>query len=200
MPFHNNLLRYFDLLRAGILTEVEEFDQFKRSRPASEAAGDLVYFEASPPNYQAMISPLLPDGILLSTLTTKTYRYRQLPPIDSLPPTYLRFSLESWRLFWQCAVPHQARTILWRIYHKRIPSRQRLYRLNPARFLAPTCLLCNQPESDEHFVWSCPLKQAAWQLISCLTFPNQPIQLQDVMNPPPLQHQPLRRINRMLTV
>ncbi|KAG1340913.1 hypothetical protein G6F62_005256 [Rhizopus arrhizus] len=61
MPFHNSLLRYFDLLRAGILTEVEEFDQFKRSRPASEAASDLIYFEASPPNYQALISPLLPD-------------------------------------------------------------------------------------------------------------------------------------------
>ncbi|KAG1405993.1 hypothetical protein G6F60_003239 [Rhizopus arrhizus] len=81
-------------------------------------------------------------------------------------------------------MPRQARTILWRIYHKRIPTRQRLYRLNPARFLAPTCLLCNQPESDEHFVWSCPLKQAAWQLMSCLTFPSRPIQLQDVMNPP----------------
>ncbi|KAG0734246.1 hypothetical protein G6F62_012337 [Rhizopus arrhizus] len=40
------------------------------------------------------------------------------------------------------------------------------------------------PESDEHFVWSCPLKQAAWQLMSCLTFPSQPIQLQDVMNSP----------------
>ncbi|KAG1209983.1 hypothetical protein G6F35_010643 [Rhizopus arrhizus] len=157
---------------------------FKRSRPASDAAGNLVYFEASPQNYQALIIPLLPDGILLSALTTKAYRYRQLPPIDSLPPTYPRFSLESWRRFWQCAMPHQARTILWCIYHKRIPSRQRLYRLNPARFLAPTCLLCNQPESDEHFVWSCPLKQAAWQLMSCLTFPSQPIQLQDVMNSP----------------
>ncbi|KAG1036549.1 hypothetical protein G6F43_013028 [Rhizopus delemar] len=178
LPFHNSLLRFFDLLRAGILTEVEEFDQFKRSRPASEAAGDFVYFEASPPNYQVLISPRLPDGILLSTLTTKAYRYRQLPP------TYPRFSPQSWRRFWKCAMPHQVRTVLWRIYHKRIPSRERLYRFNPARFLAPTCLVCTQPESDEHFVWSCPLKQAAWNLLSWLTFPSQPIQLQDVMNPP----------------
>jgi hypothetical protein len=89
-------------------------------------------------------------------------------PLASLPSHYLRTSKSSWTQLWHASIPHPARTILWRLYHSKLPTRSRLHKIMPNAITDERCMLCGAMESDEHFFWSCPLKQPMWDTLSTL--------------------------------
>ncbi|RCH96572.1 hypothetical protein CU097_012106 [Rhizopus azygosporus] len=50
--------------------------------------------------------------------------------------------------------PHQAHTVLWRYYHRKLQTYQCLHQICSDRRLDPYCLLCGDVEDNEHFLWS----------------------------------------------
>lgn len=87
------------------------------------------------------------------------FRSLYLDPLDSLPDDYPQASNKLWSTFWQTPFPHQARNILWRIYHNKLSSKSRLHRIAPSYFTDSSCIFCGwDDEDDEHFLWSCPSK------------------------------------------
>ncbi|PHZ12630.1 uncharacterized protein RHIMIDRAFT_291967 [Rhizopus microsporus ATCC 52813] len=89
-----------------------------------------------------------------------------LLPIDALPAHYPRGPTTAWRAFWLSSFPHQAHTVLWRHYRRKLPTCQRLHQLYPNRHLDPYCLLCGGVEDDGHFLWPCMLKKETWPCIA----------------------------------
>ncbi|KAG1441196.1 hypothetical protein G6F46_013475 [Rhizopus delemar] len=87
-------------------------------------------------------------------------------PLDRLPPTYPRASRSSWNKFWHVSIPHPARTILWRLYHSKLPTRSRLQRIMPRYIIDEGCMMCGAIETDEHFLWSCPVKRPIWDTLA----------------------------------
>ncbi|RCH87227.1 hypothetical protein CU097_003548 [Rhizopus azygosporus] len=59
-----------------------------------------------------------------------------------------------------------AYTVLWRYYHRKLPTCQRLHQLCPDRYLDPYYLLCGGVGYDEHFLWPCMLKKETWSRIA----------------------------------
>ncbi|ORE06384.1 hypothetical protein BCV72DRAFT_335935 [Rhizopus microsporus var. microsporus] len=109
----------------------------------------------SRPNFEGLLTVDLPEVMNFRNIILKLLRNSQQRPIDSLPSHYPRGSASAWYTFWLPSFPHQPHTVLWRYYHRKLPTRQRLYQLCPNRHLDPYCLLCESVEDDEHFLWSC---------------------------------------------
>ncbi|KAJ8654801.1 hypothetical protein O0I10_009522 [Lichtheimia ornata] len=142
-------------------------------------------------DYHALVAPITHTNLRINDLTRKAFRYSLLPPLDSLPPHYPRGTHSAWHRFWNGAIPHQARTIRWRLLHHRISSRQRLHALIPRHVESPCCQRCtNNPEvnnpameSDQHFFFSCPSVQPIWHHIGRQFFANpQAIQWRHLSN------------------
>ncbi|KAG1171230.1 hypothetical protein G6F36_011790 [Rhizopus arrhizus] len=121
-------------------------------------------------DFDNILDSLLPDGTPIASLKTKWFREPQLPHSSTFPASYPRASPTAWRLFWKASIPHRAHTLLWRLYHHKMPCKERLYQLIPNRFPDPGCVYCGGVDSEEHFVWSCPFKHEIWQTISSRFF------------------------------
>lgn len=104
------------------------------------------------PNFDDLLTVELPGAMDFHHVTLKLFRTSQLFPINVLPAHYPRDSATAWRIFWLSHFPHQAHTVLWRYYHRKLPTRQSLHQLCPDRYLDPYCLLCGGIKDDEHFV------------------------------------------------
>ncbi|KAG1136076.1 hypothetical protein G6F37_012404 [Rhizopus arrhizus] len=184
----NKLLKYFELLNSGIIKETDFFKQFKRppARPPDDS--QLIYFRRPDPHFDQILQPFLHDGTALVSLSTKWFRTLQLDPLETLPDHYPTASQVSWRTFWTCAIPHKARSILWRLYHRKLSCRSRLHRLIPSRIPNPCCPLCGDDETDEHFLWSCPDKRPIWSTLASrfLVDPNC-LQFSHVSQLPPIE-------------
>ncbi|KAG0860177.1 hypothetical protein G6F17_001261 [Rhizopus arrhizus] len=117
------------------------------------------------PNFEDMLTVELPGTMDFDYITLKLFRTSNLLPIDALPAHYLRGPATAWRKFWLSSFPHQEHTVIWRYYHRKLPTRQRLHQICPDRHLDPFCLLCGGVEDDEHFLWSCEHKKEIWSRI-----------------------------------
>jgi hypothetical protein len=109
-------------------------------------------------DFDNILDSLLPDGTLLASLNTKWFRESQLSHLSTLPTEYPRASPLVWRRFWKASFPHRAHTLLWRLYHHKMPCKERLHQLILNRFPDPGCVYCGSIDSEEHFVWPCPFK------------------------------------------
>jgi hypothetical protein len=155
-----------DTIQLGQLVEADFFIKFKTPTPIPIGVFPNGFSFVRPGLcFQALIGSHLHGDILLTELNSKWFHNRVLIPLENLPSDYLQASKASCNTFWRSRMPYQARTIFWRIYHKKQPCRSRLYRLIPQRFVNDGCLLCVVIENDEHFLWSCPLKQPAWKRV-----------------------------------
>ncbi|OAD68211.1 hypothetical protein PHYBLDRAFT_173701 [Phycomyces blakesleeanus NRRL 1555(-)] len=68
-----------------------------------------------------------------------------------------------WRTFWSFPLPLVARNIWFRGLHDKISCRARLHSLLPLAFPSPTCSICSLfSDSQDHFFFTCPLKNAVW--------------------------------------
>lgn len=85
----NKLLKYFELLNSGIMTETDIFKQFKRppARPPDDS--QLIYFRRPDPHFHQILQSFLHDGTALVSLSTKWFRTLQLDPLEILPDHYL---------------------------------------------------------------------------------------------------------------
>ncbi|KAG1441852.1 hypothetical protein G6F56_011306 [Rhizopus delemar] len=111
------------------------------------------------PRFKCMVISLLPDGTLLENINTKWIRNIDMLPTESLPSHYHLASKRLWNKFWHAPIPHQARLILWRLYHSKFPSRSRLKYIMPTAITDDMCIFCGAIETDEHFLRSCPIKR-----------------------------------------
>ncbi|EIE88394.1 hypothetical protein RO3G_13105 [Rhizopus delemar RA 99-880] len=91
----------------------------------------------------------LPDGTPIENLSTKWFHHIDKFPLTSLSSCYSRAT----------------RTILWYLYHSKLPTRSRLHKNMSNAITDERCMLCDAIESDEHFLWSCPLKQPMWDTL-----------------------------------
>ncbi|OAD80080.1 CCHC-type zinc finger transcription factor [Phycomyces blakesleeanus NRRL 1555(-)] len=68
-----------------------------------------------------------------------------------------------WRKFWSFPLPLVARNIWFRGLHDKISCRACLHFLLPLAFPSPTCSICSlSSDSQDHFFFTCPLKNAVW--------------------------------------
>ena len=125
-------------------------------------------------DYQAMVASQSHSHISINDITRKQFRYSLLPQLSSLPASYPKAHHAAWHRFWNAPIPHRACTLLWRLFHHRLSSRQRLQALLPRQVDSATCSRCEhdpavtQPEieSDQHLLFSCPAIQAVWHTLS----------------------------------
>ncbi|KAG0847613.1 hypothetical protein G6F17_012372 [Rhizopus arrhizus] len=159
----NRAIKYLDLLRTGQIAE-EDFFVAIKSSPNCALGGFISSFgfQRPAPQFASLFSSPLPDGTPVEKLSTKWFRNLDMLPLDSLPPTYPRASKSSWNKFWHDSIPHPARTILWRLYHSKLPTRSRLHKIMPRYISDEGCVMCGAIETDEHFLWSCPVKRPIW--------------------------------------
>ncbi|KAI8138605.1 hypothetical protein BJV82DRAFT_523146, partial [Fennellomyces sp. T-0311] len=129
------------------------------------SAGSPVY-EALPFAAHRLFLPTLRSGTALVDLTNKKFRQALRPRLEDLPDWYPRAPASAWKSFWSASWPHHARTIFWRAYHAKLPSRERLHKFFGTVFTTPLCPLCNHLDTDQHFIWACPKKQQVWQGIA----------------------------------
>ncbi|KAG1463427.1 hypothetical protein G6F46_003576 [Rhizopus delemar] len=73
--------------------------------------------------FHSLVNTLLPDGTPIENLSTKWFRHVDKLPLTSLSSHYPRANKSSWTQFWHASIPHPARTILWRLYHSKLPTR-----------------------------------------------------------------------------
>jgi hypothetical protein len=67
-------------------------------------------------------------------------------------------------MFWQSAIPHNARIPWWRLLHDKIPHRIRLHHRQPDKVVSAECGICqNVLEDDFHLFVGCRLKWCVWQ-------------------------------------
>ncbi|KAG1578780.1 hypothetical protein G6F48_011664 [Rhizopus delemar] len=123
-------------------------------------------FQRPAPHFSSLFNSPLPDGTPVEDLSTKWFRNLDMLPLDSLPPTYPRTSKSSWNKFWNVSIPHPACTILWRLYHSKLPTRSRLHKIMPRYITDEGCMMCGAIEIDEHFLWFCPSKRPIWDTLA----------------------------------
>ncbi|KAG1167868.1 hypothetical protein G6F36_012411 [Rhizopus arrhizus] len=128
----NRVIKYLDLVRTSQIAE-EDFVLPLKSSPNYAIGGFISSFgfQHPAPQFDSLFSSPLPDSTPVEDLSTKWFRNLDMLPLDSLPPTYPRASKSSWNKFWHVSIPHPARTILWRLYHSKLPTRSRLHRIMP---------------------------------------------------------------------
>ncbi|KAG1537495.1 hypothetical protein G6F46_009635 [Rhizopus delemar] len=170
-PFRSKNKNYFEQLQLCRTQETTFFQQFKCPHNSIHMISSVLPLPAlTETDFYNILDSLLPDGTPIASLNTKWLRESQLPHSSTLPAAYPRASHTAWRLFWKAAIPHRAHTLLWRLYHHKMPCKERLHQLIPTRFRDPDCVYCGGVDSEEHFVWSCPFKHEIWQTISSRFF------------------------------
>ncbi|KAG1452251.1 hypothetical protein G6F46_008783 [Rhizopus delemar] len=169
-PFRSKK-NYSEQLQLCRIQETTFFQQFKCPHNSIHMISSVLALPAlTETDFDNILDSLLPDGTSIASLNTKWFRESQLPHSSMLPASYLRASPTAWRFFWKASIPHRAHTLLWRLYHHKMPCKERLYQLIPNRFPDPGCVYCGGVDSEEHFVWSCPFKHEIWQTISSRFF------------------------------
>ncbi|CDH60772.1 hypothetical protein RO3G_01429 [Lichtheimia corymbifera JMRC:FSU:9682] len=126
-------------------------------------------------DYCNLGSPITRSGLTVDNFKRKEFRYSLLTPFHALPSDYPRAPPGAWHRFWNSAlIPHRATTVIWRLVHHRISSRERLHRIIPAICQSNACLLCagnvdaviDTTETDKHFFYACPHVQEVWRVLA----------------------------------
>lgn len=60
----------------------------------------------------------------------------------------------------------KAHIILCRLYHKNLPTKERLHSIVPHYFTDPRCILCGNVEIGKRLLWGCIHKRSIWQNIA----------------------------------
>ena len=98
----------------------------------------------------------------ISFMSTKYFK--TLPSSSPPPPPNSTLSSSKWKTFWKLQIPLNARNTWYRILHKKITTKKKLYLFMPSKY-SDKCSLCpahHQIETTEHFLFSCPLKHLVW--------------------------------------
>lgn len=119
-------------------------------------------FHSSPSAFDRIFLQLLPDGTAFMDMSTKWFQNLVVDPLGTIPATSSVVSANSYTNFWRSPIPHCARTVLWRTFHSKLPCRCRLYRFDSTTFPDLFCPLCGGVNTDEHILWSRPLKRPLW--------------------------------------
>ncbi|OAD80980.1 hypothetical protein PHYBLDRAFT_62024 [Phycomyces blakesleeanus NRRL 1555(-)] len=98
-----------------------------------------------------------------------------------------------WRQFWSFILPYASRNIWFRLLHHKISCQSVLHNRIPTSFPSPNCSLCGtEIDSQDHFLYACPLKLPLWHTLWLAHFGFSP-QSSDIHNalykfsfPPPL--------------
>jgi hypothetical protein len=109
-------------------------------------------FPLPEPNLHSLLSSPLPDGTPIEQISTKWFHHIEKALPTSLPSHYPQASKASWTQFWHVSIPHQERTILWRLYLSKLPTRSRLHKIMCNFITNESCMLCGARESNEHFL------------------------------------------------
>ncbi|KAI9336052.1 hypothetical protein BD770DRAFT_401877, partial [Pilaira anomala] len=82
--------------------------------------------------------------------------------------------------FWDCSMYPQARTLLYRVFHSRIPTNVILAQFN----IVPShlCSWCKAaPDTTDHFLVQCPLKWKVWHNVLSQYYPHLKFSTNDVL-------------------
>ncbi|KAG2193471.1 hypothetical protein INT46_002383 [Mucor plumbeus] len=114
---------------------------------------------------QAIIRNPIATSNNCSTISFMSTKYFKALPSSS-PPSRPHSTLFSskWKSFWKLQIPLNARNTWYRILHKKITTKKKLYLYIPSDY-SDKCSLCpahHQIENTEHFLISCPLKCLVW--------------------------------------
>ncbi|KAG1112999.1 hypothetical protein G6F40_006210 [Rhizopus arrhizus] len=100
--------------------------------------------------------------------------YKSLIP-QKLPPDLVVLPPNKWKFFWRLQIPFKARTVWYRLIHKKLPTKQILNRYILPLHPTPNCQICpaESPtlECIAHFAYLCPIKSAVWNQIITAFFP-----------------------------
>ncbi|KAH8548247.1 hypothetical protein BGW37DRAFT_431180, partial [Umbelopsis sp. PMI_123] len=67
------------------------------------------------------------------------------------------------RDFAKADIPHNSRSIWWRLLHDKLPHRARMHTWSPLKYPSPLCSLCKDTiEGDFHLIIDCRLKRTVW--------------------------------------
>lgn len=90
-----------------------------------EVHPDVIYLSPDiQSDYHHLITPTTKSGLTIDSFQRKDFRYSLLPALHDLPTSYPRESKGAWHRFWHLAIPHQAATVIWRLSHHRLYSRE----------------------------------------------------------------------------
>ncbi|SAL96157.1 hypothetical protein, partial, partial [Absidia glauca] len=85
-----------------------------------------------------------------------------IPPFAYLPVD--RMNRSQWHTFWSLKVPHNIRSVWWRLLLARLPTRSHLHKILPEQCPLPLCPICLAEEEDAvHMMISCPKKKEVWK-------------------------------------
>ncbi|KAI7851946.1 hypothetical protein BDC45DRAFT_571536 [Circinella umbellata] len=102
---------------------------------------------------------------------TTTMKSALLSSIPLLYPTFLSqqpntITKSNWVRFWRASIPHNTRTVWWRLLTNHIPTRQLLHSHIPTQATSPICMHCTVAvEMVRHFFIDCPNKHRVWSII-----------------------------------
>ncbi|KAG1051242.1 hypothetical protein G6F43_006538 [Rhizopus delemar] len=170
-PFRSKNKNYFEQLQLCRIQEITFFQQFKYPHNSIHMISSVLPLPVLTETYfDNILDSLLLDGTPIASLNTKWFHESQLSHSSTLSASYPRASPTAWRLFWKASIPHSARTLLWRLYHHKMPCKESLHQLIPTRLPDPGCVYCGDVDSEEHSVLSCPFKHDMRQTISSRFF------------------------------
>ncbi|OAD70417.1 hypothetical protein PHYBLDRAFT_171169 [Phycomyces blakesleeanus NRRL 1555(-)] len=145
--------------------------------------------EVDPSPLLSTLSPNFP----WNRLSTRRYRSSCQVAIFSTEDMQQDIRAIEWRQFWSFVLPYASRNIWFRLLHRKISCRSALHHRVPTAFPSATCSLCGTTdESQDHFLFTCPLKLPLWETFWHTHFGFSP-QTSDIHNalykftfPPPL--------------
>ncbi|KAI9253226.1 hypothetical protein BY458DRAFT_443314, partial [Sporodiniella umbellata] len=87
-----------------------------------------------------------------------------------------------WTAFWKLQIPLRARTIWYKIIHKKVAHTSLLHRLMPEKFPSPLCPICFfEQDSICHFFFTCQHIQPVWGRIAGLFIDENWVKLPDFL-------------------
>ncbi|KAG1277445.1 hypothetical protein G6F66_012295 [Rhizopus arrhizus] len=121
-PFRFKNKNYFRQLQLCRIQETTFFQRFKCQHNSIHMISSVLPLPAlTETEFDNILDSILPDGTPIASLNTKWFRESQLSYLSTLPTTYPRASPLAWRRFWKASFPHRAHTLLWRLYHHKMP-------------------------------------------------------------------------------
>ncbi|KAF9898367.1 hypothetical protein EC991_011452 [Linnemannia zychae] len=69
-----------------------------------------------------------------------------------------------WATFWKDPIPHNARSVWWRLLINKLPTGVYFHLIIPGK-VGVLCRVClTQAETNKHLLFSCPKKLEVWQV------------------------------------